>query len=50
VTNPISLGVSNITIIGSGFIAGSQATLGGTNLVTSYVSPNQLSATVLVNG
>jgi DNA-binding beta-propeller fold protein YncE len=41
-----STGNTALTVIGSGFVAGSQVTLDGTPLATTFVSSRQLTATV----
>ena len=42
---PVPIGAFSITVVGSGFGAGSQITLGGQALATTYVSASQLTAT-----
>ena len=42
---PVSIGPFSVTVVGSGFGLGSQVTLGGQALATTYVSASQLTAT-----
>lgn len=46
---PLPIGIFNIGITGTGFVSGTQATLNGSVLATTYVSPTQLTASGLAS-
>jgi uncharacterized protein (DUF1800 family) len=47
--NPLSYGAQTITVVGTGFVPGSQLKQGGTVFTTQFVSPTQLTATGTLN-